>query len=82
MKVKAIRGFCVGGGRDVLVGEVFEAGEWQAREWLAIGHVVEVTNEVEALDPAPAGDAHPEVNTGEAVKVTPKSTNRERGRGR
>lgn len=82
MKVKAMRGFCIGGGRDVYPGDVFEAQDWQAREWLAMGHVVEVTDEVEAVTSETTGAAHPEVGTGEPVKVTPKSANRERGRGR
>lgn len=55
VKVRALRSFCLGAGRDVKVGDVFEAGDWQAREWVGIGHA-EVVKE-EALPPPPTPPA-------------------------
>jgi hypothetical protein len=43
MLVKALFGFCAGGGRDVSIGEVFEiAEEWNAKRLIGMGYVVAV----------------------------------------
>jgi len=55
MRVKALTGFCIGGGQNVGVGEVFEcAEEWKAARWVAMGFVV----------PAEAEPAPPKASVG------------------
>ena len=55
MKVKATRGFSLGGGRDVDPGEVFETDEWNARRLVGLGLATPA-----GADPAP----HPEAGRG------------------
>lgn len=74
VKVRALRGFCIGAGENVAPGDVFEAEDYNAREWVGIGHVEKV---VEAPAPPPpvveeksdekSGDEHPETK-GDDVK--------------
>ncbi len=48
--MRALKGFCLGAGRDVNPGDVFEATAQQATEWEWLGFA-------ERLGPAPQGGA-------------------------
>lgn len=63
MTLVALHGFCIGPGRDVFAGDVFEAPEHLARYWIASGHAAAYTPPAVVAEsaapeaPAPAADA-------------------------
>jgi len=90
MWVKALAGFCIGAGVDVAPGQVFEAEDARAREWIAVGHVeacaapavAKPAREMES-DAADAGSdgessqAHPDGESGTLDGGDPRPLNRE-----
>jgi len=54
MRVRVLRGFCLGGGRDAYPGDIVDMDEIGARQYIGTGKVAPVLEAVQVSDEVPA----------------------------